>query len=131
MMDSSVVLHTTAHVLWTEIFIILFTRAADHLHDQLANLAAMPRYIHPITLRSKMAELLGDPSCVRWWLPNDEGFTPVLQSTRNFADERNAVAVSAQMENLREVKHIFTKLQLNDSDPGDLSGASKGKAPAR
>ncbi|SPN99656.1 uncharacterized protein DNG_02508 [Cephalotrichum gorgonifer] len=71
-------------------------------------------YIHPITIRSKMADLFGDPSCVRWWLPNDEGFTPILRSIREFADERNAVAVSAQMENIREVNHVFAKLQLGE-----------------
>lgn len=65
-----------------------------------------------MTLRTKMGELFRDSSCVWWWLPNDEGFTPILQSIRAFADERNAVAVSAQVENLREVNHVFEKLQL-------------------
>ncbi|KAF7553079.1 hypothetical protein G7046_g7205 [Stylonectria norvegica] len=75
-------------------------------------------YIHPITLRSKMAEMFQEPSCARWWLPNDEGFSPVLQSIRNFADERNAAAVTAQQENLREVRHIFAKMELNDPRSG-------------
>ncbi|PKS09077.1 hypothetical protein jhhlp_003691 [Lomentospora prolificans] len=79
-------------------------------------------YIHPITLRSKMSELFRDPSCVRWWLPNEEGYTPILQSIRTFADERNAVAVSAQVENLREVRHVFAKMQLSD-DNGDAAAA--------
>lgn len=71
-------------------------------------------YIHPITIRSKMAQLFREPSCVQWWLPNDEGFSPVLQNIRNFADERNAAAVTAQQENLREVRHIFAKMSLMD-----------------
>ncbi|TDZ61090.1 Transcriptional regulatory protein moc3 [Colletotrichum trifolii] len=71
-------------------------------------------YIHPIALRSKMAELVHEPSCVRWWLPNDEGFSRILQNVRTFADERNANAISAQMENLREVRHIFAKMQMVD-----------------
>lgn len=61
-----------------------------------------------------MSDLFKEPSCVRWWLPNDEGFTPILQSIREFADERNAVAVSAQVENLREVNQVFAKLQLGE-----------------
>lgn len=61
-----------------------------------------------------MGELFREPSCVRWWLPNDEGFTPILQSIRAFADERNAVAVSAQVGNLREVNQVFAKLQLGE-----------------
>lgn len=59
-----------------------------------------------------MGDLFGDSSCARWWLPDDENFTPILQAIRAFADERNAVAVSAQMENLREMNHVFEKLQL-------------------
>lgn len=70
--------------------------------------------MHPITLRSKMGDLFREPSCVRWWLPNDEGFTPILQSIRAFADDRNAVAVSAQVGNLREVNQVFEKLQLGE-----------------
>ena len=61
-----------------------------------------------------MGGLFRDPSCVRWWLPDDEGFTPILQSIRAFADERNAVAVSAQVGNLREVSQVFAKLQLDE-----------------
>ena len=59
-----------------------------------------------------MSQLFRDPACERWWLPNDEGFSPILQSIRAFADERNAAAVTAQQESLREVQHIFAKLQL-------------------
>ncbi|KAK2032447.1 hypothetical protein LX32DRAFT_650053 [Colletotrichum zoysiae] len=69
-------------------------------------------YIHPLTLRTKMAEMFSEPSCVRWWLPNDEGYSRILQNVRAFADERNANAVSAQAENLREVRHIFAKMQM-------------------
>lgn len=65
-----------------------------------------------------MAQLFRDPSCERWWLPNDEGFTPILQSVRAFADERNAAAVTAQQESLREVQHIFAKLQLLEEAGG-------------
>jgi hypothetical protein len=61
-----------------------------------------------------MAELFREPSCVRWWLPNEEGFSPVLQEIRNFADERNAAAVTAQQESIREVRHIFAKMSLMD-----------------
>lgn len=59
-----------------------------------------------------MAEIFGDPSCAHWWLPNDQGFTPILQSIRSFADGRNARAVTSQQVNIREVKHLFDKLIL-------------------
>ncbi|PFH56899.1 hypothetical protein XA68_15813 [Ophiocordyceps unilateralis] len=63
-------------------------------------------FIHPTTRRLKMARLFRDPSCSRWWLPNDEGLTPVLQSIRAFADERNAAAVDDQLDNIREGAHV-------------------------
>ncbi|KAF5632656.1 transcriptional regulatory moc3 [Fusarium tjaetaba] len=88
-------------------------------------------YIHPLPLRTKMAELFREPDCVNWWLPNEEGFSPVLQEIRNFADERNAAAVTAQQESVREVRHIFAKMSLMDdanapssSSPDSASGPS-------
>ena len=59
-----------------------------------------------------MAEIFRDPSCIQWWLPNDEGLSPILRSIRAFADERNANPVSQQTESLREISAIFAKLRL-------------------
>lgn len=76
-----------------------------------------------------MAELFRDQSCVQWWLPHDEGFTPILKAVRAFADERNATAVSAQTENLREIRHIFAKMELGGSEGSpadDLIGGAGG-----
>lgn len=83
-----------------------------------------------------MAELFRDQSCVRWWLPNDEGFSPILKSIRTLADERNETAVSAQTENLREIRHVFSRMQLGGGDDASQTGesdygstsANKGKA---
>lgn len=72
---------------------------------------ARNRTIHPVNRRKKLANLFRDPTCLRWWLPNDEGFTPTLQAMRTFADERNTVAVGQQQESLREVKNLFAKLE--------------------
>ncbi|KAJ9424062.1 hypothetical protein QL093DRAFT_2563323 [Fusarium oxysporum] len=95
-------------------------------------------YIHPLPLRTKMAELFREPSCVNWWLPNEEGFSPVLQEIRNFADERNAAAVTAQQESVREVRHIFAKMSLMDdanapssSSPDSASGPSVDSSSAK
>ncbi|KAH6632485.1 hypothetical protein F5144DRAFT_489957 [Chaetomium tenue] len=43
-------------------------------------------------MRTRMAELFDDETCIRWWLPNDEGFSPLLQNIRAIADERNEAA---------------------------------------
>lgn len=85
-------------------------------------------YIFPLTMRTRMSELFNDPSCVQWWLPNNEGFSPILQSVRAFADERNVTAVSAQIENLREIRHIFAKLQIGEG--GGSSGSGGGAVDA-
>ncbi|KAG6040981.1 hypothetical protein E4U41_006371 [Claviceps citrina] len=68
-------------------------------------------FIYPTAQRMKLAQLFRDPSCARWWLPDDEGLTPVLQAIRAYADERNTAAVNAQHENIREVRHLFAKLE--------------------
>ncbi|OAA47700.1 hypothetical protein NOR_02190 [Metarhizium rileyi] len=72
-------------------------------------------FIHPTTRRMKMAQLFRDPSCAHWWLPDDEGLTPILEAIRAFADERNTAAVNAQHENLREVRHLFAKMEAAES----------------
>ncbi|KAM0493047.1 hypothetical protein ACHAPB_008628 [Verticillium nonalfalfae] len=91
----------------------LYSELAGHAyHDAKHHMWFRRRYIHPVKVRSKMGVLFGAPECERWWLPNDEGFSPLLQAIRNLADERNATAINAQEENLREVRHIFTKMQL-------------------
>ena len=77
-----------------------------------------------------MAELFNDPSCAQWWLPNNEGFSPILQSVRAFADERNVTAVSAQTENLREIRHIFAKLQIGEGGSSGSGGREGGASAA-
>ncbi|KAL7922369.1 hypothetical protein ACQKWADRAFT_87522 [Trichoderma austrokoningii] len=67
-------------------------------------------HITPAIRRAQMAEIFGDPSCIYWWLPNGQGFSPILQSIRSLADARNTNAVNSQQENLREVRHLFDKL---------------------
>ncbi|OTA01977.1 hypothetical protein A9Z42_0023020 [Trichoderma parareesei] len=69
-------------------------------------------HINPVSRREKMAQVFRDPSCVRWWLPNDEFFTPILQSIRAFADERNAKVLNMRQQSIRDVKHLFDKLSL-------------------
>jgi hypothetical protein len=37
-----------------------------------------------------------------------------LQSVREFADQRNAVAVTAQQESVREARHLYQKMSEMD-----------------
>ncbi|KAI6785137.1 uncharacterized protein J7T54_006779 [Emericellopsis cladophorae] len=63
--------------------------------------------IQPARHREQMARDLNDPSIMRWWLPHDEGFTPLLRKVREFADERNDVARTAQQQDVREAKFLY------------------------
>ncbi|KAG6366185.1 hypothetical protein INS49_000361 [Diaporthe citri] len=82
-------------------------------------------YIFPITVRRRLAELFQDETVGRWWLPDDHGFTPMLQSVRAFADERNAAATSAQTEGLQDMKSVFAALHLGgDTTPIVGAGGS-------
>jgi hypothetical protein len=73
-----------------------------------------------------MAEIFNDESCLRWWLPNDEGFSPLLQSIRAIADERNAMALSTQKENLQQIRHVFSTMKLGHDDAGGGDGTHPG-----
>lgn len=69
-----------------------------------------------------MAELFNDQSCVRWWLPNDEGFSPLLQNIRALAEERNAMALSTQKESLKQIRNIFSRMQIRPEGTQTESG---------
>ncbi|KAM0810472.1 hypothetical protein AB5N19_10821 [Seiridium cardinale] len=88
-------------------------------------------YVFPLTMRTRFSQIFQDPSCAHWWLPNEEGLTPILRSIRAFADERNANPVSEQTENLREMSSIFAKMRLDrrdeSSSPLESSPPRKGK----
>ncbi|KAL2023021.1 hypothetical protein VTK56DRAFT_3931 [Thermocarpiscus australiensis] len=85
-------------------------------------------YISTSTMRSRMAELFDDKSCVRWWVPNDEGFTPLLQNIRALADERNAMALSSQKESLQQIRSVFSRMKIGpEADPESGAGAPSGR----
>lgn len=83
-------------------------------------------YIFPVSVRKRMAERLQDGSIMRWWLPDEQGFSPIMQSIRAFADERNATALSAQSENLGEMKTGFAAMRLGSDASPTASGGMSG-----
>lgn len=90
---------------WLTYFLVLFLFAI--------------RYITPVTTRTRISQLLNDESLMRWWLPNDEGFTPLLQTVRAIADERNAVAAAAQQENMKQIHRALSRMNLGHDKTGD------------
>ncbi|VBB83871.1 Putative protein of unknown function [Podospora comata] len=72
-------------------------------------------YIFPATMRVRMAELFADDTCTRWWLPNDEGFPPLLQNIRAYADERNAMAATTQRDTVQQIRHVFSRMNIREA----------------
>jgi len=64
-----------------------------------------------------MADLFRDRSCMHWWLPNDEGYPPIIRSIRKFVEERTSTAKNVPAEDLRDMKAIFASLKLDDGRP--------------
>ena len=77
-------------------------------------------------MRTRMAELFNDESCIRWWLPDDEGFSPLLQNIRAIADERNAMAVSTQRESLQQIRQVFSRMQIAQEQAESNDSAHAG-----
>jgi hypothetical protein len=74
-----------------------------------------------------MSDLFRDRSCMHWWLPNDEGYPPIIRSIRKFVEERTAPAKDLPSEDLRDMKAIFSSMNLDDGTPSEPPNMSKGK----
>ena len=74
-----------------------------------------------------MSDLFRDRSCMHWWLPNDEGYPPIIRSIRKFVEERTSPAMDLPGEDLRDMKAIFASLKLDDGTPSLMPDLNKGK----
>jgi hypothetical protein len=63
---------------------------------------------------------------MRWWLPNDEGYYPILQAVREFIDYRARVPQDNVQSDLRDMKGLFKALQLDDTDSKKSAGSAGG-----
>ncbi|TVY80693.1 hypothetical protein LSUE1_G006092 [Lachnellula suecica] len=87
-------------------------------------------YIYPYTFRTKMADLFRDRSCMHWWLPNDENYPPIVRSIRKFVEGRTAPAKDVPTEDLRDMKAIFSSLNLGDEQSSAPQAVGKGRGPS-
>lgn len=51
-----------------------------------------------------------------WWLPNDDGYLPILQQIRAFIEYRTTPPQDRTSERLREMAGIFETLKLDKLD---------------
>lgn len=74
------------------------------------------RYTYPATLRNKLANLWGISELRHWWLPNEEGYPPIVRSIRAFIEDRTQDAgQQPKAEDVRTMKGLFDKLYMNDN----------------
>ena len=90
------------------------------------------RYIYPAALRMKMVELWGIPDVAKWWLPNGEGLPDIIRSIRAFIEDRTVEVKTETGEDLRSLKAIFSKLNVDDSpkESPESSGSATSEGPA-
>ncbi|KAL8810247.1 MAG: hypothetical protein Q9200_002723 [Gallowayella weberi] len=85
---------------------------------------ALEMYTYPPTMRGKLANLWGIPQLRHWWLPNEEGYPPIIRSIRAFIEERTQKSGNQpKAEDVRTMKGLFEKLNIDDS-PDDSAGNS-------
>jgi hypothetical protein len=65
---------------------------------------------------------------MHWWLPNNEGYPPIIRSIRKFVEERTSPAVDLPGEDLRDMKAIFASLNLEDDSSSVPNNFDKGEA---
>lgn len=75
-------------------------------------------YIYPDAMRNRMLEAWGlEPS--DWWLPNDEGCPSIIRSIKDFIRERSTAPKDQVSEDLKEMRGIFSSLNISDSPGSD------------
>ena len=92
-------------------------------------------FVYPTMFRSKMAEMWHEPEVNHWWLPNKEGFTPLLRDIRVFIKERTAAYEKSEgdevKDDVRDMKAIFSKLNIDDSPKSSPSEGSASGTTSR
>ncbi|KAL9603445.1 MAG: hypothetical protein Q9219_001132 [cf. Caloplaca sp. 3 TL-2023] len=70
-------------------------------------------YTYPPTLRDKMATMWDDPEIQHWWLPNEEGYPPIIRSIHAFTEERTSKTGGQPVnEDIRNMKGLLEKLDI-------------------
>jgi len=74
----------------------------------------MLRYILAPSFRNKLAELWNIPDVVSWWLPEGEGFSPIIRSIRSIVENRTPQSPNPpKAEDVRTVKALFATMSVS------------------
>jgi hypothetical protein len=82
----------------------------------ILTLTLFDSYITPPKFRAGMAALWQLPEINRWWLPNEEGYPEIIREVRSMTEERTTHARDNFRENVRDMRTIFWKLSLDDTE---------------
>ena len=63
-----------------------------------------------------MADVWKIPEVAHWWLPNDEGYTNIIREIREWTNERTVNPRDTSREAVRDMKSIFGRMNLDDSN---------------
>lgn len=74
------------------------------------------RYIHAPKLRAGLAAIWQNPELHHWWLPNDEGYLDLIREIRAMTEERTHNPRDQFREDVRDMKSVFGKMKLDDTD---------------
>ncbi|KAL4797097.1 hypothetical protein BDV19DRAFT_359701 [Aspergillus venezuelensis] len=73
-------------------------------------------YVISPKLRAVMASLWQLPELHHWWLPGDEGLPAIIREVRQMTEERTTNPRDNFRESVRDLKAIFGKLNLDDTE---------------
>ena len=80
------------------------------------NLLLLFRYIFNPRFRIALATIWKKPEVQHWWLPNDEGYSSLIREIRKMTDERTTQPRDDFRENVRDMKGMFWKLNIDDAE---------------
>ncbi|KAJ5915884.1 hypothetical protein N7454_010791 [Penicillium verhagenii] len=87
-------------------------------------------YIIQPKFREVLSALWQQPELMNWWLPNDEGYSDLIREVRAMTDDRLKQPRDDFRANVRDMKAMFWKLNVNEEgdelSPGSSHDSSYG-----
>lgn len=87
------------------------------------------RYVAAPRFRAGMAALWQMPELNDWWLPNNEGYPNIVREVRAFTEERTRNPQDDFRESVRDMKTLFWKINLDDTESEKSSPSTLGGGP--
>lgn len=51
-----------------------------------------------------------------WWLPNNEGYPPIVRAVRDFAERGESMPQDSVATDIKEMSGIFRSLEVSDAE---------------